>query len=218
MRTVFIASAVSVFCGGIVLLAQVPASNAAHDTAGVATANPKLITRFDWSKPKVKSHRDFVKNLTIESFGYGAAPQGEGFEFSPAYTSAFFNLHRLECPRCVIGPVNRTKFTLPPFGATGTLQFADDRIELFSGAGALEAWKPNNTFEPRGLSMGTSTYGDAWLSQLEEGARFAVDGKRRLWLGGARRSLYKVGSGFKAGAEKSQWNTFSAGATFTFGR
>ena len=188
-------------------------------SAAVKLPDPRPATKFDWSAPNVGSHRDFTKNFTVESFGYGLAPQGQGFEFSAlAILAAFFNLHDLECPRCIIGPVNRTKFTLPPFGATGILKLANDRIELFTGAGALEAWKPDNTFEPQGRSLGASSYGDAWLSQAKAGARFAVDRNRRLWLGGTTRTLYRFGSGFKAGADQKQWHTFSGGATFTFGR
>ncbi|HLJ46499.1 MAG TPA: hypothetical protein VKU01_10855 [Bryobacteraceae bacterium] len=164
-----------------------------------------------WSKPKPDSRGGFLKNLTIESFGYDSGPQQPGFQFSTAYTASFYNLHQLECPLCVLGPVNRAKFTIPPFGAQVTLKLRDDHIEVFSRAAALEAWKPDGTYEPHGLSLGTSTYGDAWLAQVEGGAKLAVDPGRHVWLGASGRHLVNLGSGPKT------WNTVTGSATLVFG-
>ena len=111
----------------------------------------------------------------------------------------------------MIGPVNRAKFTLPPFGAKATLKLRDDRVELFSGFAALEAWKPDNTFEPRGLSMFSSSYGDAWLAQMEAGGRIALDRNQHVWVGATGRHLSNFGPGLK------EWNAFSGGATLVFG-
>lgn len=68
------------------------------------------------------------------------------------------------------GPVTRSRFTLPPFGAIANLKFHDDRIELFAGFSGIEAWKPDGTFEPRGRRLWTNSYGDAWLTQTQAGA------------------------------------------------
>ncbi len=164
-----------------------------------------------WSTPKPGSRGGFLKNLTVESFGYGSGPQEPGFMFSPAYTASFYNLQQLECPGCVLRPANRAKFTIPPFGAAVTLKLRDDHIEVFARAAGLEAWKPDNMFEPHGHSLGTSTYGDAWLAQVEGGAKVAVDPGRHVWIGATGRHLVNLGSGPR------NWNTVSGSATLVFG-
>jgi hypothetical protein len=90
----------------------------------------------------------WLKNFTIESFGYGPNTPQE-YAFSPGYYAAMYNLQGLECPRCVLGPVSRSSFTLPPFGALATLKFHADRIRLFAGFAGLEAWKPDVRLPPR---------------------------------------------------------------------
>jgi hypothetical protein len=211
MRPLSIAYFLNITAGALVVCAQTP--------AGPGTINPSpgiTIPAFKpfsvWPAPKAEPPHTFPKNLTIESFGYSLAPQEPGFQFSPSYTAAFFNLQGLECPGCVLGPVNRAKFTLPPFGAKATLKLWDDRVELFSGFGALEAWKPEGTFEPRGHSFFSSSYGDAWLAQVEAGGRIALDRGQHVWVGATGRHLSNFGPGLK------EWNTFSGGATFVFGQ
>jgi hypothetical protein len=190
----------NIAAGAFVVLGQTPASTGTISTSTGTTT------------PTFNSPRPFLKNMTIESFGYSIAPQEPGFQFSPAYTATFFNLQGLECPGCVIGPVNRAKFTLPPFGAKATLKLRDDRVELFTGFGALEAWKPDGTFEPRGHSLFSSSYGDAWLAQVEAGGRIALDRGQHVWVGATGRHLSNFGAGLK------DWNTFSGAATFVFGQ
>lgn len=152
----------------------------------------------------------WLKNFTIESFGYGPTTPQE-FAFSPGYFAALFNLQGLECPRCVLGPVNRSRFTLPPFGAIATLKLHDDRIELVAGFGGIEAWKPDGTFEPRGRSLWTNTYGDAWLTQAQAGVRFALDPQHHLSVGATGRHLNNFGS------SPQQWSTFSGDVTLKLG-
>jgi hypothetical protein len=152
----------------------------------------------------------WLKNFTIESFGYGPATPQE-YAFSPGYFAALFNLQGLECPRCVLGPVSRSRFTLPPFGAIARLTFQDDRIELFMGFGGLEAWKPDGTFEPQGRSLWTNTYGDAWLTQAQAGVRLALDRQQRVSVGATGRYLRNFGSG------PEHWNTFSGDVMFRLG-
>jgi len=114
-------------------------------------------------------------------------------------------------PRVCKDPVNRAKFTLPPFGAKAILKLRDDRIEIFSGFAAMEAWKPAGTFEPRGLSLLSSPYGDAWLTQIEAGGQISLDRTQHVWVGATGRHLSNFGPGHK------EWNTFSGAATFVFG-
>jgi hypothetical protein len=144
----------------------------------------------------------FLKNFTIESFGYGPNTPQE-FAYSPGYFAALFNLQGLECPRCVLGPVTGSRFTLPPFGAIATLKLHDDRIEVFAGFSGIEAWKPDGTFEPRGRSLWTNSYGDAWLTQTQAGVRLALDRNQSVSVGATGRHLSNFGSG------PQQWNTFS---------
>ena len=153
----------------------------------------------------------WLKNFTIESFGYTPTTSQE-FTFSPGYFAALYNLQGLECPRCVLGPVTRSRFTLPPFGALATFRLHDDRIELVAGYGGTEAWKPDNTFEPRGRSLFTNSYGDAWLTQAQAGVRFAIDPQHRVSVGATGRYLNNYGSG------PQHWNTFGGDVTLKLGR
>jgi len=114
-------------------------------------------------------------------------------------------------PRVCKDPVNRAKFTLPPFGAKAILKLRDDRIEIFSGFAAMEAWKPAGTFEPRGLSLLSSPYGDAWLTQIEAGGQISLDRTQHVWVGATGRRLSNFGPGHK------ERNTFSGAATLVFG-
>jgi hypothetical protein len=196
--------------GAFNVLAQTPvATGTVTPNVGIAAPAFKPVSLV--SLPKDDPHRGFLKHLTIESFGYGPGPLEPGFQFSPGYTAALFNSHGLECPGCVIGPVNRAKFTLPPFGAKATLKVWDGRVEFSSGFAALEAWKPDGTFEPRGLSLYSSSYGDAWFAQMEASWRIALDPTKHVWFGATGRHLSNFGGGLR------KWNTFSGEATFVFG-
>jgi hypothetical protein len=192
-----------------IVVAQVLTENNAIKPKAEITIPP--FRPFSILLPKPDLHPAFPKNLTIESFGYGPGPLAPGYQFSPGYTAAFFNLQGLECPGCVMGPVNRAKFTLPPFGAKAKLKLWDDRIELFSGFAALEAWKPDGAFEPRGLSLFSSSYGDAWLAQMEAGGQISLDRTQHVWVGATGRHLSNFGPGQK------DWNSFGGSATFVFG-
>ena len=152
----------------------------------------------------------WMKNFTIESFGYGPRTS-QDYAYSPGYFAAMFNLQGLECPRCVLGPVSRSRFTLPPFGAKASLKLFDDRIELFTGYGGIEAWKPDGTFEPQGRSLWTNSYGDAWLTQAQAGVRFGLDRQQHLSVGATGRYLYNFGSG------PEHWSTFSGDVMLKFG-
>jgi hypothetical protein len=152
----------------------------------------------------------WLKNFSIESFGYSASTP-QDYAFSPGYFAALYNVQGLECPRCVLGPVSRSRFTLPPFGAIARLKFHDDRIELFTGFGGLEAWKPDHTFEPQGRSLWTSTYGDAWLTQVQAGVRLGLDRRQHISVGATGRTLYNFGSG------PEHWTTFSGDVMLKFG-
>jgi hypothetical protein len=158
-------------------------------TTGPADAlvqRPNILATFGIDGNTINSHSGWPKNFTIESFGYGPTTPQE-FAYSPGYFAALFNLQGLECPLCVLGPVSRSRFTLPPFGARASLTFHDGRIELFTGFAGIEAWKPDGTFEPRGRSLWTSSYGDAWLTQAQAGVRLALDRQQHVSVGATGR-------------------------------
>lgn len=173
----------------------------------------------DAAHPKPAS--GWIKNLTIESFGYDPKAREPGFELSPGYAAAtWFNLQGLECPGCVMQST-RTRSTIPPFGANVTLRLFGGRVELFAGFGGLEALRPDGTFQPlgrrrlrnaEGAFTGFASGGDAWLTQIKAGAAVAVDRHRHVWIGGTARHLYNFGPG------QSQWSTLSGDATFKLGR
>jgi hypothetical protein len=239
MSTWWIAVVLGFVSGGIGILAQPPADSDTNEPSTVVTS-PNLelptlrsLVSFDRSLPAtdlanalsrrsstlatsgidgktVIPDSDLLKIFTIESFGYGRNTPQE-FAFSPGYFAALFNLQGLECPRCVLGPVTRSRFTLPPFGAIANLRLRDYRIELFAGFSGIEAWKPDGTFEPRGRSLWTNSYGDAWLTQTQAGVRLAFDRDRRISVGATGRHLYNFGSG------PQQWSTFSGDIMFKLG-
>jgi hypothetical protein len=189
-----------------------------QDSSGGATIKPglglevptlKSVKQHAWSVNEDRSGSGFVKHLTVESFGYGFSPTGQGFEFPMRLTDGAFASHGLECPFCLTRPTSdRTRFTLPPFGAQATLSTLHDRAEIFTGFGGVNAWKPDNTLiQPN--RRGTS-FNDAWLVQGVAGGRVAVDRNRRFWLGPAVRYLENFGEG------KKHWNSFGGSATFQF--
>jgi hypothetical protein len=192
--------------------AQSPVENAINPVLGVlAPRNMPAQPLIPAIASPEDSNRGFLKKLTVDSFGFGLGPYAPGFEFSPGYTAALFNLHGLECPRCVPGPRVRGKFTLPPFGAKAIMPLRENRTELFGGFGGIEAWKPDNTIELQKWRRGSSTYGDAWLTQAEFGGRTAVDRNQHIWLGATGRALEQFGS------ERKRWGSVNGSATFTFG-
>jgi hypothetical protein len=199
MRTWRIAIVLGFISGGIGALAQTPAAGDTNEPGTAVTGNA------------VVPEPGFLKNFMIESFGYGPNTPQE-FTYSPGYFADLYNLQGLECPRCVLGPVSRSRFTLPPFGAIAKLRLHDDRIELFAGFSGIEAWKPDGTFEPRGRSLWTNSWGDAWLTQAQAGARVALDHQQHVSVGATGRYLYNFGSG------PQHWNTFSGDVTLKLGR
>jgi hypothetical protein len=173
---------------------------------------PSLATvkQFDWSAHKGHSRSGFLKNLTVESFGFDLSPTGQGYESPLRFTNSPSTANWLECPRCIARPaMERSRFTLPPFGAQATLPLWHERAELFTGFGGVNGWKPDNTLIEPGR-RGTS-FNDAWLLQGEVGARVAVDHGRHLWLGPVGRYVSNFGEG------KKHWNTFGGTATFRLG-
>jgi hypothetical protein len=135
--------------------------------------------------------------------------RGRASQFPMRLTEGAFESHGLECPFCLSRPTSdRTRYTLPPFGAQATLSTFHGRAELFTGFGGINAWRPDNTLilpNRRGTS-----FNDAWLVQGVGAGRVAVDRNRRFWLGPAVRYLENFGEG------KKHWNSFGGSATFQF--
>jgi hypothetical protein len=172
----------------------------------------KSVKQFDWSAPKSHPRSGFLKDLTIESFGYDRSPTGQGFELPLRFTNTPSLSYGLECPRCIVRPaMERSRFSLPPFGFEATLPLEHDRIEVFTGVGGVNAWKPDNTIIKLGLEGRARSFNDIWLLQGNAGARVAVDRNRHLWLGPVGRYVSNFGPG------KKHWNTFGGSATFRFG-
>jgi hypothetical protein len=160
--------------------------------------------------------RDFLKTFSIESFGLSAARTGPGFESPTRLSSGPFTTHEFECPRCTVAPsMGRMRYTLPAFGAVASLKLRDGRAELFTGNGGMNAWRPENSIidvDGGGLFRRNSSFNDAWLVQGVAGFRFALDKKRRLWLGGTARYVTNYGSGPK------HWKSVGVSLTYEFGR
>lgn len=126
----------------------------------------------------------FLKHLTIESFGYTGAPVLAGYEFAPTNTSAFYNLHGLTCPLCIIGPSpNRTRAVLPPFGAKATYSLWNDRLILFAGFGGIDGVLTDNTPRLSPLHIRATSFNDDWFVTSDVGAHVSVDPGKNLSLG-----------------------------------
>jgi hypothetical protein len=184
--------------------------------AGAEIPSLKSVKQFDWSAHKAHSRSGFLKNLTVESFGFDLSPTGQGYESPLRFTNSPPGSDWLECPRCIARPaMERSRFTLPPFGAQATLPVWHERAELFTGFGGVNGWKPDNTLIEAGRGASpfsrARSFNDAWLLQGDAGARVAVDHGRRLWLGPVGRYVSNFGEG------KKHWNTFGGTATFRLG-
>jgi hypothetical protein len=122
----------------------------------------------------------FLKHLTIESFGYRFPTRVQGYEFAPATTSAFYNLHGLECPLCIPGPQNRARQFLPPFGAKASLSLWHDHLILFAGFGGINAVTAGNSPRISPISIRATPDNDAWVVERQIGASVAVDPEKHL--------------------------------------
>jgi hypothetical protein len=183
---------------------------------GTEIPSLKSVKQLEWSAHKGHSRSGFLKDLTVESFGFDLSPTGQGFESPLRFTNAPVVSDGLECPRCIARPaMERSRFTLPPFGAQATLSLWHDRTEIYTGFGGVNAWKPDNTLIEAGRGGApfsrARSFNDAWLLQGDAGARVAVDHGRHLWLGPVGRYVSSFGEG------KKHWNTFGGTATFHFG-
>ena len=168
------------------------------------------------SPPPARGFRpDFVKALTIESFGYDSSPVGEGYEDTAPLSNGPFTAHELECPLCVIRQSSeRTRYTLPPFGAEAKLYFWGGRGELASGVGGINAWRSDNvTIQTGDKSFRRdSSFNDAWLGQAWLRTDIAVDPDKHVRLGALGRYVMNFGP-----AGRRHWNTLSPTATFVLG-
>ena len=166
-----------------------------------------------WDEP-LQAHRPGRRTRNIHAVSFGPSPDAGSLDFSssPGYTSALFNLQGIECPGCVFGPLPNAPFVRPPFGGDVTWEIHNDRIELFSGFGGIEAFGTNGWINPMTRKFWGASSTNGWLTQTSFGGRVAVDGGRHLWLGGSGTVIHNYGAG------ESNWKTFGGDATFRFGR
>lgn len=164
--------------------------------------------------PETHSRSGFLKKLTFESFGHSFAPVEPGFEFRQNLLTGPLDSSLLECPRCIIrSPVNRTRYSLPAFGAQATLALWRGRSQFLGGFGGIDGWRADNT----GLETGAlsyrrdSSFNDAWLLQSYAGVRMAVDRNKHVWFGA---NIHHVDN-FGNNGPRS-WNTISFNVSFVF--
>ena len=211
MRRLFVPSFLGLLFGSVSAFAQTQADTAIiRPGRGSELPTLKSVKQLELSGPKGIPRSGFLKDLRVESFGFDLSPTGEGFENPVGFANVPGMSGDLECPRCISRPaMERSRFTLPPFGGQATLSLWQNRVQLFTGMGGVNAWKPDNTLiEPNRRG---SSYNDAWLLQGQAGARVALDRNRHLWLGPMSRYVSNFGEG------KKHWNTFGGSATFHFG-
>lgn len=120
----------------------------------------------------------------------------------------------LECPRCLIrSPINRTRYSLPAFGAQGTLHLWHDRTQIVGGFGGINGWRADNT----GLETGAlsyrrdSSFNDAWLLQFYAGTRVALDRGKHVWIGAHVDHVDNLGND-----GPRSWNTLIFSLSFVF--
>lgn len=143
----------------------------------------------------------FLKNLTIESFGYGASPVAPGYEFGTSSTSGFYNLHQLTCPLCIVGPpAGRTRAVLPPFGAKATYGLWNGRLVLFAAFGGIDNVPLDNSLHlnpnPRrlkGSPIRESSFNDDWITTADVGAHVSLDPHKEISVGITRSYVQEFG-------------------------
>lgn len=206
LRPLQIVAAIACFCINVFGQAAVPTAPG----YGLKLPAVQATEQMQHPAPAVTPRSGFLKQLTIESFGYGLSPVPEGFESPLTFTNSTLLSSGLECPRCIPRPaMERTRFTLPPFGAETTLPVANGRTELLAGLGGVNAWKPDNTgIEP---NRRDSSFNDAWLFQGNIGSAFALDANKHIWIGPVARYVKNFGRG------KQHWNSLTGFASFRFG-
>ncbi|HEY7303375.1 MAG TPA: hypothetical protein VH601_04640 [Bryobacteraceae bacterium] len=154
----------------------------------------------------------FLKRLTIESFGYPSSPVLAGYEFSPTNTSAFYNLHQLNCPLCIIGPpVTRTRAVLPPFGATASYNLWNDRFILFASFGGIDGVPTANTPRLNQMLMRATSFNDDWFATSDIGARVSIDPEKNVSLSITHSYVNDFGPG------KARWSNTVGGIDISSG-
>jgi hypothetical protein len=163
-----------------VVAAQTPARNSTSlinppndigvpDLASVKKQQLRQIVTAPQARP------GFLKDLTIDSFGYGATAVGQGFEFAPGLSAGPLTAHGMDCPRCIVRPLldRNSRYTIPPFGAMVTQTSWSGHAELFGRFGGVNGWRVDNTgIEPGILSFRRDrSFNDAWLVQSSFGGR-----------------------------------------------
>lgn len=172
----------------------------------------RTVQRPEWKAPRLRPPGDFVKHFNLQTFGIGRGPVLAGYD-NPARLSGLADGHGpngLECPQCIVRPVmDRTRYTLPAFG--GQLSWAprSGRFQMDAGAGGVNAWKPDYALADH---TRTTSFNNQWLTQVYLRARFALDAKRRFWLGGDVRKLRYFG------AQQGYWTSVGSNVTYYFGR
>lgn len=110
------------------------------------------------------------------------------------------------CPTCVsVLESERTRLTILPFGAKGILPIANGRAELFLGLGGAYGW---NAFYYH-------DFANALLAQASLGGRFALDRKRRYWLGTSARGYSTGYSNY--GPNRQTWLSWTVDFGLRFG-
>jgi hypothetical protein len=110
------------------------------------------------------------------------------------------------CPVCVFVPESeRTRVTILPFGAKGILPVANGRVELFVGIGGAYGWN----------SGYSGQYANALLAEANLGGRFALDQKRRYWLGTSARGYSTGYSNY--GPNRQTWLSWTVDFGLRFG-
>lgn len=172
------------------------------DVRFFCVAAPLLLTPFTaWSQTQTQIVKPapstgFLKHLTIESFGYTISPVLAGYEFAPTNTSAFYNLHQLDCPLCVIGPpLTRTRAVLPPFGANATYKLWHDRFTFSADFGGIDGVPTFNAPRLNPTLMRATSFNDDWFVTSDIGAHVSIDPEKNLSLGITRSYVDNFGPG-----------------------
>lgn len=132
------------------------------------------------------------------------SPVSAGYEFAPANTSAFYNLHQLECPLCIIGPpLTRTRAVLPPFGSKATYNLWRDRFILFAGFGGIDGVPTDNAPRLNPVLMRATPFNDDWFVTSDIGAHISLDPQKNLSVGISRGIVHDFGPG------KGRWSKAS---------
>ena len=195
----------------VVIGAQAFAQNVAGSSTVTLSAGGEtsLGTAFVRSGPAFNAGYEFrlSKHFAVDAGQETWLPAGYSSQLAPVFSGisplAFNPVSTAPTPGAfALVPVPTRRVSIASH-VTGRalLPLAHDRVELFLGAGAGYAWNLAGSPLPSGFVV-----------EFETGGRFAIDKRKRFWLGASSQFFGNFS------ANRQQWFATTADVGFRFGR